>query len=150
MQHKTYCSRHVREAWNDVTAMTIKNNFNMADLITEIDNNMTEDLDIFINTDNDDSDEDIQAILRDIEQDLVFEENSTLEDPSVEENLENEDELQETINSFPGWDVVHHSFCDFQNKLYHSYAAKIAGDKYEEMIDAFEQFNKIFRKVNRE
>ncbi len=74
---------YVREAWNKVTAMTIKScfakadlgitldyddmeidetdNFNMTDLIMDIDNITTEDLDIFINIANDDFEEFIQA-----------------------------------------------------------------------------------------
>ncbi len=63
--------------------------FNMADLITELDNLMTQDLDIFINIDNDDSEEFAQVSLRDIEEELFLQENSTLEDASVEENMEN-------------------------------------------------------------
>lgn len=57
--------------------------------------------------------------------------------------MENEDELQQTIHLFPGWDTVHHSLCELLNNLYNSYAAEIAGDKFEEMIDAIEQFNNI-------
>lgn len=64
------------------------------------------------------------------------------------ENLEIEGEAKETINSCPGWDIVHHLFCELQNNLYNPYATEIAGNTYEEMIDIFEQFNILFRKVN--
>jgi hypothetical protein len=72
-----------------------------------------------------------------------------LKDSSVEQNLEHGDEL-ETINAFPGSDALHHSLCELQNNLYNPNAAEIAGNEYEEMIDAFEQFSNIFRKVNSE
>jgi hypothetical protein len=44
---------------------------------------------------------------------------------SVEENLENEDELQETINSFLGWCTDHHSLCKLQNNLFNPFATEM-------------------------
>jgi hypothetical protein len=69
-------------------------NFDMTDLITEINNITTEDLDIFINIDNDDSKEFVQVNLRVIEKELLLKENRPSAESSVEENLENEDEAQ--------------------------------------------------------
>jgi hypothetical protein len=131
--HLFDASLYTRKAWTEVTTMTMKNcfakadlgitmeyddNFNMTDLIMEIDNITTEDLDIFINIDNDDSQEFVKVNIREIEEELVLQEKWLSEDGSVEENLENEGELQETINSSPGWDAVHHLLCKLQNNLY--------------------------------
>jgi hypothetical protein len=44
---------------------------------------------------------------------------------SETENLENEDEVQESINSFPGWHALHHSFCELQNNLYNLMLLKL-------------------------
>jgi hypothetical protein len=77
---------------------------------------------------------------------LLEELHSTLKGASVEGNLENGDEQQETINAVPGWDALHHSLCEIQSNLYNPYAAEIAGNKYEEMVDAFEQLNNILER----
>jgi hypothetical protein len=55
---------------------------------------------------DDNSKELVQVNLRCTEEELLLQENSPSEDASLEENLEKEDELEETIYSFPGWDAV--------------------------------------------
>ena len=126
----------------------INDEFNMEELISAVDELTIENINDFMNIDNDDSDELIEAILEDIDAEL----HSTEEDPVEDDEEEQMDQEAPDghVATFAGWDAIYQSVRQLHTDLYHPCAVETVGDQHEELIDAYESLKRLVRKVHQQ